>query len=46
MPRRVITAVVDAAHQERYDDFAINSFVDDQRQIVWCPAPGEQQIFN
>ncbi|KAI3433888.1 hypothetical protein D9Q98_003690 [Chlorella vulgaris] len=39
VPRRVITAVVDAAHQERYDDFAINSFVDDQRQIVWCPAP-------
>lgn len=24
-----------------YEEFAVRSFVDDQRQIVWCPAPGE-----
>ncbi|EFN58957.1 hypothetical protein CHLNCDRAFT_137543 [Chlorella variabilis] len=39
VPRRVINAVVDQSHRARYEEFAVNSFVDDQRQIVWCPAP-------
>lgn len=24
----------------RYEEFAVRSFVDDQRQLSWCPAPG------
>ena len=40
VPRRVVTAVCDPPHQQRYEEFGVNSFVDDQRQLVWCPAPG------
>lgn len=39
VPRTVILATADTQHKQRYEEFALNSFVDDQRQIVWCPAP-------
>jgi hypothetical protein len=42
VPRRVISAVADGPHRGRYEEFAVRSFVDDQRQIVWCPAPGQR----
>lgn len=25
-----------------FEEFAVRSFVDDQRQVAWCPAPGEE----
>ena len=46
MPRSVVAAVADGPHSQRYEDFAVNSFVDDQRQIVWCPAPGGWYDWN
>ncbi|PSC75961.1 putative E3 ubiquitin-ligase ARI8 [Micractinium conductrix] len=39
VPRSVIMATADEQHKQRYEEFAVNSFVDDQRQIAWCPAP-------
>ncbi|KAI7836399.1 hypothetical protein COHA_009731 [Chlorella ohadii] len=39
VPRSVVFSVADAPHRQRYEEFAVRSFVDDQRQIAWCPAP-------
>lgn len=41
VPRTLITGVADGPHRQRYEEFGVRSFVDDQRCFAWCPAPGE-----
>ena len=41
VPRSVVVAVSDDAHRRRYEDYEMRSFVDDNKALTWCPAPGE-----
>jgi ariadne-1 len=36
----VLMSLVDEAHQKKCESFSLSSFVDGNRKIKWCPAPG------
>ncbi|BDA49808.1 probable E3 ubiquitin-protein ligase ARI7 [Coccomyxa sp. Obi] len=40
VPQSVVKEVVSEADAKRYDTYAMRSFVEDNRQLTWCPAPG------
>ena len=40
VPRSVVFTVSDDAHRARYEEFELRSFVDDNKGLTWCPAPG------
>lgn len=40
VPQQVFTHVADAAHAEKHRRYAVRSFVEDNRRLTWCPAPG------
>ena len=40
VPQSVVKEVVTEADAKRYDTYAMRSFVEDNRQLTWCPSPG------
>jgi ariadne-1 len=36
----IIKEVSSEADRRRYDTYALRSFVEDNRQLTWCPSPG------
>lgn len=36
----VIKEVVSKVDMERFETYAMRSFVEDNRQMTWCPSPG------
>jgi ariadne-1 len=41
VPTAVVTEVASVPAREKYTRFAVRSFVEDNKQLAWCPAPGE-----
>ena len=40
VPRRIVLEVAAPANVERYQRYALRSYVEDNRKLTWCPAPG------
>lgn len=40
VPTALVLDSCDAAHQSRYKEFSLRSFVDDNKRLAWCTAPG------
>ena len=42
VPRRIVKASLDRQRAVRWTKFELNSFVESQPSLTWCPAPGGQ----
>ncbi|KAK9905069.1 hypothetical protein WJX75_009180 [Coccomyxa subellipsoidea] len=40
VPQSVVKEVVSEADVRRYETYGMRSFVEDNRQLTWCPSPG------
>ena len=40
VPKSVVVEVANQADQERYNRYALRSYVEDNGKLEWCPAPG------
>lgn len=40
VPTSLILSVADSDHRKHYEEFSLRSFVDDNKKIAWCTAPG------
>lgn len=45
VPQSIVTEVASEADRKKYASFALRSFVEDNRQLTWCPSPGEHPAF-
>lgn len=41
VPQSIITEVASEADRKKHSTFALRSFVEENRQLTWCPSPGE-----
>lgn len=41
VPQSIVTEVASEADSKKYCTFALRSFVEDNRQLTWCPSPGQ-----
>lgn len=41
VPQSIITEVASDTDLKKYSSFALRSFVEDNRQLTWCPSPGQ-----
>ncbi len=40
VPRHIVHEVADPTRRDKYSEFAARSYVEDNKRVKWCPAPG------